>query len=638
MKLILATTLLLFFISTAHAQKPSKLDSLKNILAHLPAEGESFTGDTLRVRVLCEMGEEDAKEAELIFQKAISISTKYLDNRFVTFSKFRYAIFYKKRGMFFYAIPKFFDLLPNLEKSGNFNFLASVYRELGDSYLRLNSFQNAEKYYKLSSDYFKKIKNFTEYVDTQNNFGLVYYNKRDFMSAIRLFEECKLYESKVANTIYEASYLSNLGSCYRELSKFALSQQYFNKAVNIYKNLNSKYLPYLSTTLIEYALLLEKEGKIQEAILMSEKAYNINHNDYGNDVYTNEILQRLYSKSGNFEKAFYHSKSLMEGKEKQATRSQQEKIASLRNDYDLKQQKNTNLLLVKSIEKEALINKLYIIGIITVLGFVAYFIYLNQILKKRQKEIEEKSDSLDFAKKELELINENLEITIDDRTKELREANGILLMKNKEILEAMTKGQTIERKRVASSLHDNLGSTISAIKWRLSALELKNLTQNEQKIYDSIIEMVNNAYSEVRFISHNFIPKELEISGLRVALEKFINEINQTKFSYIALSYNIDYQLPENVVVEVYSICLELINNIFKHSKAKNGLINIYVKNQSILNIEVCDDGIGINQTENKTGIGLKNIEDRLHSINGKYFLNSNEKFNTIIFIEIPLL
>ena len=57
MKLILATTLLLFFTSIIHAQKSSKLDSLKQVLAHLPAEGKSFAGDTLRVRVLCEMGE-----------------------------------------------------------------------------------------------------------------------------------------------------------------------------------------------------------------------------------------------------------------------------------------------------------------------------------------------------------------------------------------------------------------------------------------------------------------------------------------------------------------------------------------------------------------------------------------------------
>lgn len=57
MKPILSSILFVFFITITQAQKPFKLDSLKNVLFHLPAEGKSFAGDTLRVRVLCEMGE-----------------------------------------------------------------------------------------------------------------------------------------------------------------------------------------------------------------------------------------------------------------------------------------------------------------------------------------------------------------------------------------------------------------------------------------------------------------------------------------------------------------------------------------------------------------------------------------------------
>ena len=45
----------------AHAQPPRKLDSLRTVLAALPSEGRSFAGDTMRVRVLCEVGEEQLK-------------------------------------------------------------------------------------------------------------------------------------------------------------------------------------------------------------------------------------------------------------------------------------------------------------------------------------------------------------------------------------------------------------------------------------------------------------------------------------------------------------------------------------------------------------------------------------------------
>ena len=55
MKPIIATLIFSFFFHPVFSQKPSKLDSLKNVLAHWPAEGKSFAGDTLRVRVLRKM-------------------------------------------------------------------------------------------------------------------------------------------------------------------------------------------------------------------------------------------------------------------------------------------------------------------------------------------------------------------------------------------------------------------------------------------------------------------------------------------------------------------------------------------------------------------------------------------------------
>lgn len=109
---------------------------------------------------------------------------------------------------------------------------------------------------------------------------------------------------------------------------------------------------------------------------------------------------------------------------------------------------------------------------------------------------------------------------------ELQVANDELIMKNQEILEALTKGQTIERKRVALELHDNLGSTLSALKWRLETINGDNLNEKERKVYAGIVDMMKNAYAEVRLISHNMLPVELEERGLFEALNKFINDIN----------------------------------------------------------------------------------------------------------------
>lgn len=55
MKPILKYVFWLFMATNTFAQRSTKLDSLKKVLTSLPMEGRSYSGDTMRVRVLCEV-------------------------------------------------------------------------------------------------------------------------------------------------------------------------------------------------------------------------------------------------------------------------------------------------------------------------------------------------------------------------------------------------------------------------------------------------------------------------------------------------------------------------------------------------------------------------------------------------------
>jgi signal transduction histidine kinase len=139
------------------------------------------------------------------------------------------------------------------------------------------------------------------------------------------------------------------------------------------------------------------------------------------------------------------------------------------------------------------------------------------------------------------------------------------------------EGQTLERKRVASELHNNLGSMLSAMRYRLQILDKEKLSSKEQKVYDSILEMMGTAYAEVRLISHNLLPAELEKKGLKGAIEKLIGDINLGQKLIIDLQMDDDI-LPKNkrFELELYSICLELINNIIKHAEATQASVSFY--------------------------------------------------------------
>lgn len=204
------------------------------------------------------------------------------------------------------------------------------------------------------------------------------------------------------------------------------------------------------------------------------------------------------------------------------------------------------------------------------------------------------------------------------------EKQETLQRQNAELQAALLQGQTIERKRVAADLHDNLGSTMSSLIWTMEAIDANKLQPEEKDVYQSLKSMLSKAYDEVRMLSHNLLPEEFEKQGLTAALQYFVRKVNQN--SSIKFDLHIDEtlgKLDKKVEFELYSICLELVNNIIKHSKATKAKIEIS-KTENQLKLTVEDDGIGIFEN-NSDGKGMRNVRARVESLNGVWNMQNIE-------------
>ena len=207
--------------------------------------------------------------------------------------------------------------------------------------------------------------------------------------------------------------------------------------------------------------------------------------------------------------------------------------------------------------------------------------------------------------------------------KRLKSNNASLAQKNKEISEASLKGQTLERQRVAADLHDNLGSTLSSIKWSLQAIDKSKMDTLELEVHQNLSEMLEKAYNDVRFLSHNLLPEEFEKQGLVSSLKYFVRKINQN--SIIKFELDIDENLgrfDKKIEFELYSICLELVTNILKHSKATEAKIELS-HNAEQLKLIVADNGIGTFKNDSD-GKGMKNVKARVESLNGEWKVIEN--------------
>ena len=613
MKPILTTTLLLFFISTIHAQKPSKLDSLKNVLAHLPAEGKSFAGDTVRVRVLCEMGGQTGRsslgDSSLTFlEKALKISEKQNWQEGIAISYFDIGEFFIIKNEFMKAVDYFYkSLVISIERKDKI-LIANTYKSLGDCYSLLGNFNKALELNVKSNTIFKNQKDQRAYIKGLNNLGLIYDDMEKYDKAISVFKSGLILNQKYHYPKLDTYFKINMGMSQVKKGEYEEALKNYGEVLS-----DSERNPYNDIYVyISIAEIHEKKGEHTKALAFYEKAKKLIGGSKNNDSHQmllEEVGYKIFKNTNKPQKALKSFILYNEIKQRNTRQDTEKRIKNLQLEFDNQNQKKE----IESWKKNVMIA----VGGISILLILGVLLFrTNKKLANQNMTIELQNNKIEKVNKQLEGFNIALEEKVTLRTQELSKANATLLKKNDEIMAALVEGQTIERKRVSIELHDNLGSTISGIKYRLQALDLAVFTEKEKLIYTSVMDMMNDAYSEVRLISHNLLPEEFEKKGFKGALEKLVKDINLSGKFKLSLIYREPKQtLEQKVAIELYSICLELVNNMIKHSNGSEGEICFFsnAKN-TILNVR--DNGS--NAQKLTEGFGLKNIKARVSKFNGE--------------------
>jgi signal transduction histidine kinase len=218
----------------------------------------------------------------------------------------------------------------------------------------------------------------------------------------------------------------------------------------------------------------------------------------------------------------------------------------------------------------------------------------------------------------------------DYRNKNL-ERNRLLeesLISERKITSAILKTQEQERKRIAEYLHDELGSSLAALKLRLQKSSLLNEEMND------ILNVVDKASVDTRNISHNLMPPEFEKTSLNSLLSNYYSKLNNESSTHFNFhSSGEDHKFSKEDELVIYRIIMELTQNVLKHSDATEATIQlIYYDNQ--LEIMTEDNGKGMIQNETD-GIGLKNIQSRVNYLNGDIRIDSGHAGTTIM-IQFP--
>lgn len=197
------------------------------------------------------------------------------------------------------------------------------------------------------------------------------------------------------------------------------------------------------------------------------------------------------------------------------------------------------------------------------------------------------------------------------------------------LLHSVVEAQEEERKRIAVALHDDMGNRLNIL-----SLLLNNPATAGKNMPD-ITGYVSDMIGTVRSISHSLYPVNLESLGLILYIEELVSLLSHKVTVSLHLANH--YQ-RKNVSTEVqlYRIIQEFTSNVVRHSDA--GEIGIWIKdNPGDMYMILSDNGHSFDYTTVRRGMGLKNIEARIKSMNALYKWKNVIGQGSRLIIKIPL-
>ena len=468
-----------------------------------------------------------------------------------------------------------------------------VLNNIGNLYDLQNNSVKAVEYFKLS-----------EQISLENNFeeNLIYVypciaaliEKSKKKEALNYYNKSLLLAKKLNNYQVQFSILINVGIFYlneKTTQSIQKALNYLNQAELLAIKMKSPInLFYVYFNIGGYYYKIEKfDLALENYNKALDLAPQIGDKEQTLNIY--KALGDTYKIDNQFEKAIRFQEKYHGLKDSIFNLDKNKAFNEIQTKYEV-EKKNLKINLLskeKQIESNKKRNAIYIaIAILLPILFLMFF-YRNRV--KLQKIISEKENKL-FVQEKQKLQQEQ----------EIKRILGVV------------QGQDEERNRIAQEIHDGVGGTLAGVKLNLSQI---NSSIKNEKI-NLVIDQLSGLFQELRLISHNlssnFI-KNKNFSNLLFDLKKEYEERKEFAVEISIFPENGFENVPENTKHQIYRIVQELLTNVSKHAKAKNVGVTLTNHNEA-LNIIFEDDGIGFDAKEIH-GIGLKNIEERLKTING---------------------
>lgn len=228
-----------------------------------------------------------------------------------------------------------------------------------------------------------------------------------------------------------------------------------------------------------------------------------------------------------------------------------------------------------------------------------------------------------------------LERRHDEQTHRIEEAENNLRRLSRRLVQT----QEVERKSLSRELHDEVGQMLTALGIELA--NLQSLRSGDGGAFSARVEDAKRLNAEamraIRDLAMGLRPSMLDDLGLAPALEWQGRQFSRHTGvpAVVAVDGTLD-DLPEAYRTCLYRVVQEALTNCAKHAKAKNVLVTVHGRGNSVEAV-IQDDGIGFDTASRSAGLGLLSIQERVQELEGTVRIFSQPAKGTTLRVEIPV-
>jgi signal transduction histidine kinase len=243
----------------------------------------------------------------------------------------------------------------------------------------------------------------------------------------------------------------------------------------------------------------------------------------------------------------------------------------------------------------------------------------------------------------VERANQELEVRVEERTRDLHQANAALRereLARGELLRKVITAQEDERKRVARELHDETTQALAVLLMRVDQAA-EAVRSGKTPALDELRTLANRALADVHRLILDLRPSVLDDLGLASAVRWYAERTLSARGVAVRCEFGELPALSAELETALFRICQEALSNVARHAQASHVLVELRVEGTHLC-VDVEDDGAGFDDAavarrEGRPHWGLLGIQERADLLGGRARFESSPGTGTRIEVRIPL-